>query len=292
MLKRKRFRLMLGAKALVLGERTMVMGVLNVTPDSFSDGGLHLNAAKAIARALEMESEGADMIDIGGESTRPGAAPISCDEELARVMPVIGGLRKRLKIPISIDTRRAAVAEATVRAGAKIINDVTALRFDPRVGDVARRHRTPLVLMHMRGEPATMQRLPFARNALADVSSALRAAVARALRAGIGKRRIILDPGIGFGKSYAQNFELLARLPELARIGYPLLIGTSRKSFLGHALGGAPAEGRIWGTAATTTAAILGGAHIVRVHDVKEIVGVARVADLVLAVRQRARPAD
>jgi dihydropteroate synthase len=291
MFQRKRLRLMIGAKPLVLGERTLVMGVLNVTPDSFSDGGLHLNRAKAIARALEMENEGADIIDIGGESTRPGAAPISDEEELARVMPVIEGLRKRLKAPISIDTRRAAVAEAAVRAGAKIINDVTALRFDPLVADVARRHRTPLILMHMRGEPATMQRLPFARNALADVSSGLRAAAARALRAGIGKRRIILDPGIGFGKSYAQNFELLARLPELARIGYPLLIGPSRKSFLGHAQGGPPAQERIWGTAATVTAGILGGAHIVRVHDVEEMVAVACVADLLLRGRQGARPA-
>ncbi len=289
MTKRKKYRLLLGAKPLVLGERTLIMGVLNVTPDSFSDGGLHLDPAMAIARALQMDSEGADLIDIGGESTRPGSAPVSAEDELARVLPVIEGLKGRLQAPLSIDTRRAAVAEAAIRAGAAIINDVTALRFDPSMARVAQRHKVPVILMHMRGEPATMQRLPFAARVLADVASGLRSAARRALRAGIGSRRIILDPGVGFGKSYSQNFELLAGLPALARIGFPLLVGTSRKSFLGHALGGAPPQERIWGTAATLTAAILGGAHIVRVHDVKEMKAVSRVADLLLRAREARR---
>jgi dihydropteroate synthase len=204
--------------------------------------------------------------------------------EMGRVLQVLERLRGRLKIPISIDTQKAEVAEAALAAGAQIINDVSALRTDPRLGRLAARHGVPLVLMHMRGRPRTMQRRPFARDVLKDVLRGLRAAMGRARRAGVAGSQIILDPGIGFGKSYMQNFELLARLPELAAIGYPLLVGTSRKTFIGAALSGnpqhpAPAHLRIWGTAATVTAAILGGAHIVRVHDVAEMVQVARVAD-------------
>jgi dihydropteroate synthase len=269
----------------LLGERTLVMGVLNVTPDSFSEGGLHLDPAKAVARALETERAGADILDIGGESTRPGSAAISAADELARVLPVLEGLRGRLKIPISIDTCKARVAAEAIAAGAEVLNDVTALRADPGLAEVARRHRLPVVLMHMRGEPRTMQKGPFARHVVRDVAQGLHAAAARARKAGLAKSQIVLDPGIGFGKSYTQNFELLAHLPELARLGYPLLVGTSRKSFLGHALGGAPEDQRQWGTAATVTASILAGAHIVRVHDVAEMIQVARVTDLVLAAR-------
>jgi dihydropteroate synthase len=282
---RKKFWLRLPSRVLVLGERTLVMGVLNVTPDSFSDGGLHLDPAKAVARALETERAGADILDIGGESTRPGSAAISAADELARVLPVLEGLRGRLKIPISIDTCKARVAAEAIAAGAEVLNDVTALRADPGLAEVARRHRLPVVLMHMRGEPRTMQKGPFARHVVRDVAQGLRAAAARARKAGLAKSQIVLDPGIGFGKSYSQNFELLAHLPELARLGYPLLVGTSRKSFLGHALGGAPEDQRQWGTAATVTASILAGAHIVRVHDVAEMIQVARVTDLVLAAR-------
>jgi dihydropteroate synthase len=265
------------------------MGVLNVTPDSFSDGGKFLDPRAAVERAFEMERAGADLLDIGGESTRPGSAPVTVEEELRRILPVLEALRSRLKIPISVDTRRSAVAEAAIAAGAEMVNDVSALRSDPALGAITRRHHVPMILMHMRGEPRTMQQGPFARDVLRDVTKGLRAAVARARKAGLAKSQIVLDPGIGFGKSYAQNYELLARLPELARLGYPLLIGASRKAFLGATLARdgspAPPEDRLWGTAATVAAAILGGAHIVRVHDVAEMVQVARVTDQILRGR-------
>ena len=286
MFRRKKFRLRLPSRTLVLGERTLVMGVLNVTPDSFSDGGLFSNADDAAAHAIAMELAGADIVDVGGESTRPGSQETSAEEELARVLPVLERLRGRLKIPVSIDTQKARVAEAAVAAGAEILNDVTALRADPALGEVARRHRLPIILMHMRGEPRTMQKKPFASDVIRDVVSGLRSAIARARKAGIAKSQLLLDPGIGFGKSFNQNYELLARLQELARLGCPLVIGTSRKTFLGHTLGDAPPEQRIWGTAATVAASILAGAHIVRVHDVAEMVQVARVTDAVLAVRR------
>ena len=279
---RRKFRLRLPSRTLVMGERTLVMGVLNVTPDSFSDGGRYLDPDLAAERAIAMEREGADLIDIGGESTRPGSEGISVEEEIRRVLPVLERLRGRLKIPISIDTQKAAVAEAAVRAGAELINDVSALRSDPSIADVARRRRLPLVLMHMRGRPRTMQKTSFARNVIADVLKGLREAATRARKAGVSKTQLVLDPGIGFGKSYEQNCELLARLPELARLGCPLLVGASRKSFIGKLLGDVPEDRRIWGTAAAVTASILGGAHIVRVHDVAEMLQVARIADAIL----------
>ncbi len=282
MLRRKKFRLRLPSRTLLLGERTLVMAVLNVTPDSFSDGGLYFDPAAAVERALAMERAGADILDLGGESARPGARGISAGEELERVLPVLERLRGRLKIPVSIDTQKARVAEAAVAAGAEILNDISALRADPALAAIARRHRLPLILMHMRGTPRTMQQGPFARNVLRDVMAGLRAAAARARRTGLDKSQLILDPGIGFGKTFRQNYELLARLPELARLGYPLLVGSSRKTFIGHTLGGAPPGERLWGTAATLAAAIIGGAHIVRVHDVAEMVQVARVTDAVL----------
>lgn len=286
MVTRKRFRIPLRSRTLLLGERTLLMGVLNVTPDSFSDGGLYLDPQRAIARALEMEQQGADLIDIGGESTRPGSEATPMEEELRRVLPVLEGLRGRLKIPISIDTRRAEVAEAALSAGAEILNDISGLKSDARIAQVAARHNAPLILMHIRGEPKTMQKLPFARNVLKDVTSGLRAAAAKAMKSGVPRSCILLDPGIGFGKSFAQNYQLLARLPELAKLGFPLLVGASRKTFLGATLARrgkhAPPEERIWGTAATVVASILAGAHIVRVHDLAEMLQVVRVADCVL----------
>jgi dihydropteroate synthase len=284
---RRRFRLHLPSRTLVLGERTLVMGVLNVTPDSFSDGGQFFDAQTAASHALEMEKSGADIIDIGGESTRPGSSAITAKDEIARVLPVLELLRGQLHIPISIDTRKSEVAEAAIAAGAELINDVSALRFDPALAEVARRNKVPIILMHMRGEPGTMQKQSFAREVLRDVITGLRQAVARARRGGIASNQIVLDPGIGFGKSYRQNFELLAHLPRLAGLGYPILIGTSRKSFLGVALGSAakptPSADRIWGTAATAAASILGGAHIIRVHDVAEMAQVARVTDAIVS---------
>jgi dihydropteroate synthase len=290
MFHRRSFRWRLPARTLVLGERTLLMGVLNVTPDSFSDGGLFLHADAAVAQAVAIERAGADILDVGGESTRPGSVGVSAETELGRVLPVIEKLRGKIRIPISVDTSKSEVAEAAAAAGAEIVNDVTALGNDPRIAEVARRRKLALVLMHMRGKPRTMQKTPFARDVLRDVAAGLRHALAVARRAGIAKSQIVLDPGIGFGKSYQQNCELLDRLPELARLGYPLLVGTSRKSFIGGVLGkgklraGSEVD-RIWGTAATVTASILQGAHIVRVHDVAEMVQVARVSDAVASPR-------
>jgi dihydropteroate synthase len=290
---RKKFRLKLRSGTLVLGGRTLVMGVLNVTPDSFSDGGKYEQPGIAIEHALAMELAGADLLDIGGESTRPGSEATSASEELDRILPVLEGLRGRLKIPISVDTRRSAVAELGIRAGAEIINDVSGLKNDARLAEVAAKYGVPLILMHMRGEPGTMQRGPFARDVLKDVARGLRESVAKARKAGVAKSQIILDPGIGFGKSHAQNYELIRKLPRLAALGYPLLVGSSRKGFLGATLARdgkpAPPEERTWGTSATVTASILGGAHIVRVHDVAEMVQVARVADCVAHPRVRVR---
>lgn len=280
---RKIFRIMLPSGTLVLGERTLVMGVLNVTPDSFSDGGKFLQPETAIEHAFAMERAGADLLDIGGESTRPGSAETPTSRELDRILPVLEVLRGRLKIPVSVDTRRAAVAELALRAGAQLINEVSGLKSDPRVAEIAAHGRVPLILMHMRGEPRTMQNGPFARDVMKDVMQGLRESVALARQAGVAKSQIILDPGIGFGKSYTQNYELLQKLTQLAKLGYPLLVGSSRKGFLGATLAQdgkpAPPEERIWGTAATVTASILKGAHIVRVHDVTEMAQVVRVAD-------------
>src|SRR5271154_4995064 len=284
MFQRKIYRLKLKSRTLVLGKRTLVMGVLNVTPDSFSDGGKFFSVERAVAGTLQMERDGADLLDVGAESTRPGSEGISAEEELRRLLPVLEALRGRLKIPVSVDTQKAEVAEKALGAGAEWINDISALKNDPRMAEVAARHKVALVLMHMRGTPCTMQNEPFAKDVVRDVTAGLRESVEKARRAGVAKSQIVVDPGIGFGKSHAQNYELIAKLHEFAKLGFPLLVGTSRKGFLGATLADAegkpaPAEGRIWGTAATVTASILNGAHIVRVHDVKEMVQVAKVAD-------------
>jgi len=285
-LKRKQYKLPLRSGTLLLGKRTLIMGVLNVTPDSFSDGGKFIAVRSAVRQALALERAGADLIDVGAESTRPGSQETDLEEELRRLLPVLRALRGKLKIPLSVDTRKARVAEAAIGEGAQIINDVSGLRHDPALAGVAAKYKIPLILMHMRGEPRTMQQKPFARDVLKDVRQGLCKSLEVARRAGVRRSQIILDPGIGFGKSFAQNYELLRRLPEIAKLGYPLLVGTSRKGFLGKAVSrgarlAAPEE-RIWGTAATVTASILGGAHMVRVHDVAEMAQVTRVADLVL----------
>jgi len=251
MFPRKRFVLKLRSREFVLGVRTLVMGVLNVTPDSFSDGGKFFSVKEAVAAAREMQRAGADILDVGAESTRPGAVGISAADELARLLPVLEALRGRLKIPISVDTRKAAVAEVALGAGAEIVNDVSGLRHDARLAAVAAKHRVPLILMHMRGTPETMQKLPFAKNVIPDVTNGLRESIVMARRAGVAKSQIILDPGIGFGKSFEQNYELLAKLPMLARLGYPLLVGTSRKGFIGRTLESKtgkslPPEERMW----------------------------------------------
>jgi len=296
MIRRKIFRLRLSSQTLVLGERTIVMGVLNVTPDSFSDGGKFFRAADAVKAALAMEQAGADILDIGAESTRPGSTGISGEEELERLLPVLQGLREQLKIPVSIDTQKARVAEMAIGAGAAMLNDISGLRHDPKIAEVAARTGVPLILMHMRGTPLTMQKGPWARDVVKDVSRGLCESVAIVRRAGVRPSQIILDPGIGFGKSFAQNYELLTKLPALAKLGYPLMVGTSRKGFLGATLARdgkpLPADERIWGTAATVAASILQGAHIVRVHDVEEMTQVARVTDCLVNPRRRPKNTD
>lgn len=273
-------------RALLLGRRTLIMGVLNITPDSFSDGGQFLKLEAAAERALQMERDGADILDIGGESTRPGANPLGAAEELARILPVLDMLRGKLKIPVSIDTQKAQVAKAAIARGAAIVNDVSALRLDAGLAEVVAESSVAIILMHMRGTPRTMQDGPFARDVMKDVMTGLRAALRRAEQAGIERSRIFIDPGIGFGKNYRQNFEVLARLPELAKLGCPIVVGASRKAFLGASLDSAPPGERAWGTAATVAAAIWGGAHIVRVHDVKEMAQVAIIADRIATARR------
>jgi dihydropteroate synthase len=265
-----------------LGERTNVVGVLNVTPDSFSDGGRTFEPARAIARALEMESEGADVIEVGGESTRPGSARLSAHDELSRVLPVLRGLAGRLRVPIAIDTYKSDVASAAIAEGASIVNDVSALRFDPRVADVAQRERAALVLMHMRGEPSTMQTLAPSPDIFAEIESDLDVAIRLAQARGVGRDRIIIDPGIGFGKTLDQNLAIINHLDSFEGFDLPLMIGTSRKSFIGRLTGRAEGE-REMGTAASVAAAIIRGAHIIRVHDVKQMIEVARVTDALLS---------
>jgi len=278
---RKQFNLSLpGGKLLELGRRTAVVGVLNVTPDSFSDGGRSLDRARAIDRAIEMEAEGADVIEIGGESTRPGSESVSVEAELTRLMPVLQGLSGRLRVPISIDTRKSEVARAALDLGAALINDVSALRFDPDLAGVVSGAGAGLVLMHMRGAPATMQRTPPSEDVFPEIISDLRTAIAAAATGGIPSESLIVDPGLGFGKSLEQNLEILNHLNRLESLGLPIMAGPSRKSFIGKLTGRGVTE-RVFGTAASVAAAIIRGAHLVRVHDVKEMVDVARVTDAV-----------
>jgi dihydropteroate synthase len=269
-----------------IGQRTLIMGILNVTPDSFSDGGQFFTLDSAVAHAEQMIAEGADIIDVGGESTRPGGEPISAEEEIGRVVPVIEALDKRFDTPISVDTTKSEVARAALDAGAAIVNDISALRFDFYVADAVARAGAGLVLMHSRGTPATMHRLPPVADIMPEVTHSLKASINMAERRGVKRESIVIDPGIGFGKSQEQNLELIAKLDQLidAFPDYPLLIGTSRKSFIGRILAdenGTPAlaEDRLHGTLATITAAILHGAHIVRVHDVKAALETIRVAE-------------
>jgi dihydropteroate synthase len=265
-------------RELNLGERTLIMGILNVTPDSFSDGGRYLDPDRAFARALEMEEEGADIIDVGAESTRPGSTRISEAEEKRRLIPVLKRLRGRLAVPVSVDTYKAGVAEHALKLGAEIINDPSGLTFDPQLARVVARYDAGLILNHMRGTPETWAKLPPLPDPMAAILHDLEAAVHRAVRAGVDRSRIVVDPGLGFGKRGEQNSEILARLEEMARLKLPVLVGPSRKSFLAQKT----EEETLFATAAAVTAAILGGAHIVRVHDVRQMRAVAAVADAVL----------
>jgi dihydropteroate synthase len=279
----------IAGRTLPIGKRTLIMGVLNVTPDSFSDGGEFFSLDKALAHAEQMIAEGADIIDVGGESTRPGgAAIVSAEEELARVLPVIKQLAKRSTVPISIDTTKSSVARAALDAGASIVNDISGLRFEPEVADAAAKSGAGLVLMHSRGTPGALHGLPPVADITEEVTSSLRNSIAIAEQRGVRPESIVIDPGIGFGKSQEQNIELIAKLDQIiaAFPDFPLLIGTSRKSFLGRLLADpnrnpAPSDERLHGTMATMTAAILLGAHMVRVHDVKAAIETVRVADAI-----------
>lgn len=280
-MERRHYRWSLPRRTLLLGPRTLIMGVLNVTPDSFSDGGEFFTPDRAIARALEIEAQGADILDIGGESTRPGARFISAEEERQRVIPVITAVAGRIRIPISIDTTKEAVARAALEAGADIINDISGLTFDPRLADLAAASGAGLIIMHTRGAPDIMQTLDPSPDIFAEIEDHFQRSVEMALRSGVRRDQLVLDPGIGFGKTLEDNLALLNNLDRFSRFDLPLLVGPSRKSFIGRLTGKEPRE-RVFGTAAAVTAAIFRGAHIVRVHDVAAMLDVVRVADAIL----------
>jgi len=274
--------LRLGRSSFDLSRKTLVMGVLNVTPDSFSDGGLFFGVSSAVDHALRMVEDGADIIDIGGESTRPGSDPVSAEDELRRVVPVIRALAGRIDTPISIDTYKSAVARAAIEEGAQIVNDVSGLRFDRSMAEVVAGSEVAVVLMHMRGTPKSMQMAPSYLNLVAEVKEYLAQGIEAAGRAGISEDRMIIDPGIGFGKTFAHNLEIIRRLGEFRSLGKPILVGPSRKAFIGKYLGDVPVEERLEGTAAAVAISIFNGASIVRVHDVKEMGRVACIADAIL----------
>ena len=277
---RKSFNLKIGDRNIVLGERTVVAGVLNITPDSFSDGGQNFSLTQAVERALEMEAQGADILEIGGESTRPGATPVPAAQELTRILPVLQALQDRLKIPISVDTYKNEVARQALACGASLINDISALRFDEAIADSVAETGAGLILMHMRGEPSTMQQLAPSDNIFAEIIADMEEALRKAASRGVQREQIIFDPGIGFGKTFEQNLAILNHLERFAQLNLPIMIGTSRKSFIGR-ITGRPANQRLFGTAASVTAAILKGAHLVRVHDVQEMVEVSRITDAI-----------
>jgi len=268
-------------RALKCGGRTLVMGILNVTPDSFSDGGKFLDPEAAVARGVRMLAEGADIVDVGGESTRPGSEPVSEAREIERVVPVIAALSRLPGALVSVDTTKARVAEEALAAGAAIINDVTALRGDPRMASVAAASGAGVVLMHMLGSPKSMQESPVYGDVVAEIAAFLKERMAAAAAAGIARDAVVVDPGIGFGKTLEHNLEILRRLREFAALGRPLLVGPSRKSFIGGILDGLPPKDRLEGTAAAVALCAAGGAAIVRVHDVLAMSRVVRVADAI-----------
>jgi dihydropteroate synthase len=277
-LNRKRFEWKLKSRDIQLGNRTLIVGILNVTPDSFSDGGQYYDPDRAFARALEIEEHGGDIIDIGAESTHPGSARISEAEEMRRLIPVLKRLRDKLAVPICVDTYKAAVAERALELGTEIINDPSGLTFDPKLARVVASHDAGLILNHMRGTPETWAKLPPLPDVMGAIVHDLEACAHRARRAGVDRTRIVIDPGLGFGKRKEQNSEILARLGQLAQLEIPILVGPSRKSFLAQS----DATATQFATASAVAAAILGGAHLVRVHDVREMRAVVSVADAVL----------
>jgi dihydropteroate synthase len=281
-MEKRHFVWKLAGREVLLGERTLLMGVLNVTPDSFSDGGKYLDPDRAFARAIELEEQGADIIDIGAESTKPGSQRISEAEELRRLVPVLKRLHGKLTIPISVDTYKSAVAEKALEHGAAMINDPSGLTFDAQLARVAAQHDAGLIITHMRGTPETWAKLAPIKDVMGTIRQELDASAHRAVRAGVDRSRIAIDPGLGFGKRKEQNAEILARLSAFAALEFPLVVGPSRKSFLPQLE--KPSEGFVLcATAAAVTAAILGGAHVVRIHDVLEMKAAALVADQIFS---------
>ncbi len=261
-----------------MARRTALMGIVNVTPDSFSDGGRYFDSEKAIAHGVDLAREGADVIDVGGESTRPGARPVSVREEMERVLPVIRGLRRAVSVPISVDTYKTDVARAALDEGADMVNDISALRFDPGMVSLVAAEKVPVVLMHMQGTPRTMQQRPQYQDVVEEVKEFLLSRIRFALEAGVEPNRMIIDPGIGFGKELEHNLALLRGLPALASLGRPLLVGPSRKTFIGKILSVGPEE-RLEGSLAAAVAAVLAGANMIRTHDVKGARRAIRIAD-------------
>ena len=277
----KKFELRLGKKILDLSSRTYLMGILNVTPDSFSDGGKFLNPKDAIKQALIMAEQGADIIDVGGESTRPGSDSVPLEEELRRVIPVIEELVKKTDIPVSIDTCKSEVAARALDSGAEMVNDISALRFDPEMKKIISKYDVPVILMHIKGTPKNMQDNPHYDNVIQEISDYLRESIQMAEDSGISKDKIIIDPGIGFGKRVRDNLEILRNLNKFTSLGKPILLGLSRKSFIGKVLD-LPLDQRLEGSLAATAVAILNGAKILRVHDVKESKRAAQMVDAIL----------
>jgi dihydropteroate synthase len=280
--KRKNHLIEWGNRSLRFEEKTIIMGVLNVTPDSFSDGGHYLSRENAVNQALILEAEGADIIDIGGESTRPYSEKVSLEQELDRVIPVIEEIRNAVKVPISIDTYKAEVARKALDAGASIINDISALRFDPEMVSVAAEAKVPLILMHMKGTPGDMQNNPVYTDLMGEITDFFREIIEKAEKSGITRDMLILDPGIGFGKSFDHNLEIIRDLKRLSILDRPVLLGSSRKAFIGNILGSEPEE-RDTGTMATLSAGIMNGAHIVRVHNVRMTRETVKVVDSIMA---------
>jgi dihydropteroate synthase len=262
-------------------KKTYIMGVLNVTPDSFSDGGLYFDISAAIEKAHRIAEEGADIIDIGGESTRPGSEQITIEEELKRIIPVIEALAGEISIPISIDTYKSEIARRALDAGASIVNDISGLRFDPKMPEVVSQNNVPVVIMHIKGTPRDMQQNPQYEALIPEIMDYLRTGITIARKAGIPDDKIVIDPGIGFGKTYEDNLKIIHDLHEFSFFRKPILIGPSRKAFLGKILGDVPVTDRLEGTAAAVSVSIMNGANIIRVHDVKEMVKVAKVADAI-----------
>jgi len=257
------------------------MGILNVTPDSFSDGGRHFDKASAIRRAYEMVEEGADIIDVGGESTRPGSEPVPLQEEIDRTIPVIEEISKKIKVPVSIDTYKAEVARRALDAGASIVNDISGLRFDPEMPKVVSQYKVPVVIMHIKGMPKDMQANPIYEALIPEITDYFRESIRLAVESGITEDKIIIDPGIGFGKTFDHNLEIIKNLREFTLLEKPLLVGVSRKAFIGKILGDAPVSERLEGSEAAAAISVLNGANIIRVHDVKEMKKVALVADAI-----------